>query len=209
VLQPGSLLSRSLALVLMLGATLALYEFALLPLIAAHSRARTTIEQTKALLQRYHALAEERAWLADQVSASDRIIADSDSYLTGPNDILAAAALQERSESVIERARGELRSIHVLPAQAVKTAVPVRLIALKIQFIIDSNGLRDVLYELETGNPYLFILELRIQRHDRPNTEPRLDVSLTVEGYTNGSNRANASPTSRSYTPPVPQILNS
>ena len=110
MLRSGSLLSRSLALVLMLGATLTLYEFALLPLIAAHSQARTTIEQTKALLQRYQALAEQRTRLSDQVSAYERVVADADSYVPGGNDVVAAAALQDRVKSVIERAHGELRS---------------------------------------------------------------------------------------------------
>lgn len=186
MLRRGSLLSRSLALVLMLGATLGLYEFALLPLLTAHWQARTTIEQTQALLQRYHALAAKRTHLAKQVSAYERVAADANGYLTERNDVLAAAALQERVGSVIERAHGELRSTQVLPAQAVKTGVPVRLIALKIRFVVDINGLRDVLYELETGGPYLFIEELNIQRHDPANSELALDVSFTIVGYANG-----------------------
>lgn len=198
MLRPGSLLSRGLALVLMLGAALGLYEFALLPLITAHARAGTTTEQRKALLQRYHALAEQRARLAEQVSAYERVVADGDSYLTGRNDVLAAAALHERVGSVIERAHGELRSTQVLPAQAAKTGVPVRLIALKIRFVIDINGLRDVLYELETGDPDLFIEELSIQRHEASNPESPLDVSLTIGGYTNRASPADTLPISRS-----------
>ena len=199
-MQPGSLLSRSLALALMLGAALTLYEFALLPLLAAHSRARTTIEQTTALLQRYHALVEQRARLADQVSAYERIVADADSYLPGGNDVVAAAALQERVKSAIESAHGELRSTQVLPPQTVETDASVRLIVLKFHFIIDINGLRDVLYALETGNPYLFIEELGIQRHDATNSDSALDVSITVEGYANAVIRADTLPNSRSAT---------
>ena len=40
MIRPGSILSRGLALVLMLGAVLTFYDFALLPLLAAHSWAR-------------------------------------------------------------------------------------------------------------------------------------------------------------------------
>ena len=137
MLRPGSLLNRGLALVVTLGATLGLYEFAVLPLITAHAGARATIDQATALLQRYHALGEQRARLADQVSENERFVADSGSYLAGRSDVLAAAALYERVGSVLERADGELRSTQVLPAQAAKTGVPLRLTALKIRFIID------------------------------------------------------------------------
>jgi hypothetical protein len=186
MLRSGSLLSRSLALVLMLGATVTLYEFALMPVIGAHSRARAKIEQTNALLQRYHALAEQRTRLADQISAYERIVADTDAYLPGRNDIEAAAALQEWVKSAIEGAHGELRSTQVLPAQAVETKAPLRLIALRIEFKIDINGLQNVLYALETSDPYLFIEKLGIQRHDAPDPGSALDVSLTIEGYANG-----------------------
>ena len=184
MLRPGSLLSRGLALVVTLGATLGLYEFAVLPLITAHAGTRATIDQATALLQRYHALGEQRARLADQVSENERFVADSGSYLAGRSDVLAAAALYERVGSVLERADGELRSTQVLPAQAAKTGVPLRLTALKIRFIIDIDGLRDALYELETGKPYLFIEELSIQRPDTSNPVSALDVSLTIGGYT-------------------------
>ena len=185
MLRPGSLLSRTLALVLMLGAVLTLYDFALQPLLAAHSRTRTTIEQTTALLQRYQSLAGQRTRLADQVNGYERIVAGASSFLPGGDDVVAAAALQERAKSVIERAHGELRSTQVLPAQTVETGAPMRLIALKIQFMIDIDGLRDVLYELETSDPFLFVEELVIQRHDAPDSHSPLQVSIAIEGYIN------------------------
>jgi general secretion pathway protein M len=200
MLRSGSLLSRSLALVLMLGAAFTIYNFALLPLLAAHRGARTTIEQTTALLRRYQALAEQRTRLADQVSDYARIVAEANSFLPGQNDVIAAAALQERAKSVIERAHGELRSTQLLPAHTVETAPPVRLIALKIHFIIDINYLRAVLYALETGNPYLFIDELRIQQHEAPDSDSALDVTITIEGYTSGGARTDTLPHSRSAT---------
>jgi hypothetical protein len=65
----------------------------------------------------------------------------------------------------------------------------VRRAALRIQLAIAIEGLQSVLYELETGQPYLFVNELTVrQRRTRrranvPEEEPVLDVSFEVFGY--------------------------
>lgn len=189
MLRPGSLLSRSLAVALLLAALLGAYQLIFMPVLAAWQQTESTIGQAQALLQRYRALAEQRAQLAERVSAQEEAAETVSGYLTGPSDALAAAALQDRVKSVIERAEGELRSTQILPAQAVEIGVPARRTALRIQFGISVEGLQEVLYELETGEPYLFIDDLNIRerrvrrRRNAPETDPVLDVSVEISGY--------------------------
>jgi general secretion pathway protein M len=203
MLRPGSLLSRSLALALLLAALFGAYQLILLPVIAAWREAESTIEQAQTLLQRYRALAEQRVQLAERVSAQEDLAASASGYLSGPSDALAAAALQDRVKSVIEGAEGELRSTQILPAKALESGVPVRRTALRIQFAVSVEGLQEVLYELETGEPYLFIDDLNIReqrvrrRRNAPDPEPMLDVSIEVSGYV----RAEATPSTAQAGP--------
>ena len=189
MLRPGSLLSRSLALALLLAALLGAYQLVLLPVLAAWRQTESEIEQAQTLLARYRALAEQRAQLAERVRAQEEAAETVAGYLTGPSDALAAAALQDRVKSVIERAEGELRSTQILPAQAVETGVSARRTAVRIQFGVSVEGLQEVLYELETGEPYLFVDDLSIRerrvrrRRNAPETEAVLDVSVEISGY--------------------------
>jgi general secretion pathway protein M len=171
---------------LLIAALLGAYQLVLLPLIIGHRQIESTIVHTQELLQRYRALAEGRTQLAEQVSAQKEALKATAGYLTGPSHALAAAALQDRAKSVIERAQGELRSTQILPAQALETGIPMRRTALRIKFAVDIEGLQKVLYGLETGDPYVFVEELDIQQRQLGNVpEPTLDVTIGIAGYTN------------------------
>ena len=71
--------------------------------------------------------------------------------------------------------------------------MPVRRATLRIQFGIDIKGLQKVLYQLETGQPYLFVDQLtvrqqRVRRRSKElEQEPVLDVSFEVFGYVRGA----------------------
>src|SRR5688572_19195730 len=110
MLQPGSLLSRTLAVVLLGIALLGAYRLVIAPLVTAYRDGQSRIEQAKELLQRYEALAEQRSLLADRLAEEQERAASAAGYLTGPSDALAAAELQDRVKSVVEGASGELRS---------------------------------------------------------------------------------------------------
>lgn len=190
MLQPGSLVSRTLAVVLLGAALLAAYRLVLAPLLAAYQEGERGIEQSTALLQRYRVLAGQREWLAGQLAEQQERAATATGYLQGPSDALAAAQLQDRVKSVVEAAGGELRSTQILPAKPAEGGVGVRRTTLRIQFVVTIEGLATTLYELETGQPYLLIDDVslreqrvRRRRRNEPETEPRLDVSLELFGY--------------------------
>jgi general secretion pathway protein M len=189
MLRRGSLASRGLALALLAGLLLAGYTFVVAPVLAAYRDTGEAIQEAQDLLQRYRALAGERTQLIEELAALEERAAQAGGYLEGSTDALAAVELQDRVRRIIEGAGGQLQSTQILPASAIDATAPVRRAALRIQLEIAINGLQSVLYELETGQPYLFVNELTVRqrrtrrRANTPEEEPVLDVSFEVFGY--------------------------
>ncbi|MGH6942671.1 MAG: type II secretion system protein GspM [Geminicoccaceae bacterium] len=189
MLQPGSLLSRTLAVVLLGAALLGAYGLIVAPVLAAYEDAEQRIEQARALLARYVALAEQRPALAERLAEQQERAASAPGYLQGPSDALAAAQLQDRVKSVVEAAGGKLRSTQILPAKPADADPAIRRTALRVQFVVTIEGLTKTLYALETGQPYLLTDELTVheqrvrRRRNAPDLQPTLDVSLEVFGY--------------------------
>ena len=86
-----------------------------------------------------------------------------------------------------------MRSTQILPAKAIEGDAGIRRAALRVQFAVTIAGLQETLYELESGQPYLFVdqLTVRQQRMRRRSAEaeqePVLDVSFEVFGYVRGA----------------------
>jgi general secretion pathway protein M len=189
MLQLGSVLSRTLAVVLLGIALLGAYQLIVAPLMSAYRDGETSIEQSKGLLQRYEALAEQRSLLADRLAEQQELAASAAGYLQGPSDALAAAQLQDRVKSVVEAAGGELRSTQIVPAEQLAGDLGFRRATLRVHFVVTIEALETTLYKLETGQPYLIIDNVTVRpervrrRRNDPEREPVLDVSLELFGY--------------------------
>ena len=85
---------------------------------------------------------------------------------------LAAAALQDRLKAAVEAVDGELESTQVLPTGE---RGPFRSLTLNARWSVDTAGLRDLLYTLETSSPRLQIEKLTVTGAGRA-TRDRLDV---------------------------------
>jgi general secretion pathway protein M len=190
MLQPGSLLSRLLALGLLAVALIASYLLVVVPLLATYEDNAAAIERAETLLQRQQALAALQPQLVARLE-EERAQADAVAgYLEGPSDALAAAQLQDRVKEVVETAGGELRSTRILPAESIESSPGTRRTALRVQMIVSIESLAEILYELEAGQPYVLIDELsvRSQRERRRSRrqddgDPKLDVSLELSGF--------------------------
>jgi general secretion pathway protein M len=191
MLQPGSLLSRVLALGLLAAAMLGGYVLVAVPLLGTYQNNAAAIEQAENQLQRQQALAAQQPQLIERLE-EEREQADAVAgYLQGPSDALAAAQLQDRVKAVVEASGGELRSTRILPAEDVEASPGTRRTALRVQMIVSIEGLAEILYDLEAGQPYVLIDELsvRSQRERRrrdqrgDDGDPALDVSLELSGF--------------------------
>jgi general secretion pathway protein M len=189
MLRPGSLLSRVLALTLLCTALGGAYVLVLAPVVELYRTTDDAIEIAEILLQRHRALAAQRSELSARLNEEKERAATIAGYLEGPSDALAAAQLQDRVKGVVEAAGGELRSTQILPAQAVDVSPGTRRATLLVQMVVAIDGLAEILYDLESDQPYILIDELavrsqRVRRGDRgPDAAPLLDVSLHLSGF--------------------------
>ena len=106
-------------------------------------------------------------------------------FLAAASASLARAELQERAAHFVEAADGHLEEAQFTdsPEQEVGGAV-----AIQISFTIDNNGLRDMLYAVETAMPLLNVTELQVkpvnaQTAPTAGRPQLLHVDLTCEGY--------------------------
>lgn len=193
MLRRGSLPSRMLAVGLLGGVLLAGYGLVLVPVIVAYREVGQEIDESQLLLGRYRSLASQQPELSARLTDLEQQAAQAGGYLKGPSDALAAAELQDHARAVIEGAGGSLRSTQILPVSAADAKVPVRRATLRIQLEIDIKGLQKLLYQLETGQPYLFVDQLTVRqqrirrRSNEPEQEPALDVTFEVFGYVRGT----------------------
>lgn len=188
-MRRGSLVSRMLALALLAALVFGAVRLIALPLAEAYQQAAQSIAQSQTLLQRYQALAAERPQLEERVAAQREATVTSAVYLEGESDALAGAALQDQVRTIIARAGGELNSTQILPVAPAGPDDSVRRASLKLQLTVDIEGLQQLLYELETAEPYLFVDDLivrerRLRRlRDGAGEELMLDVSFEISGY--------------------------
>ena len=188
-MRRGSLVSRMLALALLVALVFGAVRLIALPVADAYQQAAQSIAQSQTLLQRYQALAAERPQLEEQVAAQREATVTSAAYLEGESDALAGAALQDQVRTIIARAGGELNSTQILPVAPAGPDNSVRRASLKLQLTVDIEGLQQLLYELETAEPYLFVDDLIIRERrlrrlrDGAGEELMLDVSFEISGY--------------------------
>ena len=190
MLRPGSPVSRLLALALLAAVPVLAYLLVVEPVIAAYRDAGAAIAQGQRLLQSYRERAEQRPQLAQLLAEEEERAADVTGYLAAVDDALAAVELQDRMKAVVESAGGQLRSAQSLEVEPVDAVPGVRRAALKVRFTADIESLATILYELETGSPYLFVDALSIReprrqrrRRDEPEAAPQLDVVVELYGY--------------------------
>ena len=106
-------------------------------------------------------------------------------FLTAASASLARAELEERATRFVETAGGHLEEAQFTdsPEQEVGGTV-----AMQLSFTIDNNGLRDLLYAVETATPLLNVSELQVRPVDAQTAAATgraqlLHVDLTCEGY--------------------------
>ena len=189
MLQPASLLSRTLAVALLALVLVVCYRLVITPVWNAYRDTGEGIERAETLLQRQRALAAQRPLLIARLQEEKEQAAAIAGYLQGPSDALAAAQLQDRVKEVVEGAGGDLRSTRILPAEVVESSPDARRTALRVQMIVLIDGLAEILYELEAGQPYVLIDELSVRnqrerrRRGEREDEPMLEVSLELSGF--------------------------
>lgn len=179
--------SRLAALTLSVGVLLAVYVFAVAPIIAGYAEIDAAVSQAEELLERYRRVAAARPALEARLNELEARQSEIGTYLSGDTDALAGAELQELVNATVEKAGGRLRSVQILP---VKSDAGFRRIGVRVQMTATVSEIQSLLYELEAGRTFLFVDNLEIsnrrarRRRNQPvETDPILLVRLDLSGY--------------------------
>lgn len=177
--RPDRILALALLAVVLAGG----YLLAVRPLVGAYLTNRHAIAESRDLLARLSAIAAHgAAWRRQVEELRGRRVVET-AYLQGTSETLAAAALQNRLKSAIQKHGGELQSVQALPATETDG---FRRVVVRAQMTADVPALQKILYDLEAGLPFMFVdnLDVRVRhaRRDTERAEP-LEVGLEVYGY--------------------------
>ncbi|HUB96168.1 MAG TPA: type II secretion system protein GspM [Stellaceae bacterium] len=178
-------LNRAMAILLLAGAIALPVVAVMVPLGADYAATRARIAQTSLALGRYRQAAERLPQQRTALTALEQREDHADGFLAGGNETLIGAELQNRIKTVVEAARGELRSTQVLPP---RDEDGFRQIAVRAEMTGDLASVQAILYRLETASPTLFLdnIDLRVHptdHRDGSDDVPPLDANFTVYGY--------------------------
>ena len=187
-MRVGSFASRFVAFALLLVAILAAFQLIIAPVLTDHRDLGLKIELSQELLYRYRELSARRAQLEARHEAVEKRATETVAYFRASSDTIGGAGLQIHVQNIVERAGGEVQSSEILPVESMKLKV-VRRVALKVKLLIDIARLQDIIYDLESAQPFVFIMELSVygmaesrQTSDAGN-KPMLEVTLQVYGF--------------------------
>ena len=189
MLRPGTPVSRLAALVILVGGICVPYFLIAAPLMAEHKQLRAQIEDAWHLIQRYEARRDDIGALK---SALARLRADrtaAATFIRAKNPSLAAANIQGRLSRLVAAHKGKMTSAQPVPTGKKET---FQRVSVRARMSLSTDGLRRVLYRLESGKPYLFLDNVIIRRNararrprpNRKNSIPDvLDVRFDVHGF--------------------------
>lgn len=183
-------ISRALALAILATLVWGAYAFAIEPLIARHQLYEDSIARSQELVQRYRRIGGGLAALESQLAEARQRLSPEGLYLEAASDALVAAQLQNRVKAIIEDGGGNLTSTETVPA---RDEGDFRRIGIRLKLTTTIEALQEVLHELESARPYLFIDEVdlrtratRRRKQKSSQGESTLTVSFELFGYTRG-----------------------
>lgn len=169
------LLSRLSAL----GLTLAVPALLILGVILPGWGHHTALSDEARRLNERIDLLTERA--REQGRFSPTVVTDTATLRTA-SEASAAARLQDRLDIAAARAGGEIRSVRVEPTVPLPDLDVARKVPITLELLIDTRGLQELLHDLETAAPYLFIerLSVRSRRTGGADDAALLDATFRV-----------------------------
>jgi general secretion pathway protein M len=186
------LVSRVLALAILLLLVGGIYALVVDPLIGEYEVNRDAVAQLSSALGRYRAaerqLPERQATLASLKKADS----GGEGFLPDGNDNLVAAGVQTRVKSITETAHGALKSTQILPAL---DEGKLHRIAIRAQMTVTLEAAQKVFYGIESSTPYLFLDNIAMNARNSPRLRaevednPLIDVQFDVFGFTHGSTK--------------------
>ena len=186
MIRPLALLSRLLAIALLVLLVAGAYLMGINPLVASYRANEVAIAEAQALLGRFGSMATGQHDLEQRVEELTELHASEPYYLTRETDALAAVELQNRVSEAINKNGGTIRSIQPLPSEKEDE---FQRVTLRVQLTTTIESLFHIIHELETTQPFLFLDNVDIKgrppriAEDGQAGELPLTVTLDLYGY--------------------------
>ncbi len=183
-----AILNRSLAVILLLIVLLLAWYAVGEPLRADYVRDRRSIDSQRDSLARFEAIAARLDEYQERLRRQRQKPDFNRAVLRADTETLAAADLQQRVKSVVERQGGALVSTQVL--ETIPEA-PFTRIRINVRMLLSVPELQQVLHEIEAQPPYLTVRQLLVTnrqwrgRNQRRKNQLRegLDIRMGIVGY--------------------------
>ncbi|MDF9392814.1 MULTISPECIES: type II secretion system protein GspM [Methylococcus] len=180
--------SRAAALGLLALAVLVLYGLIMAPLRALSSGYDESIESLLFRMKRFQTVAAQKLYWEGRLQEIRNEGEQAKNLFSQATPALAAADLQSRIKDTVTSAGGELISTQVIPE---RKEDQFTRIAVKVRLNGSTEVLRQVLYEIESEQPVLFVenLNLRpIRVPPRPGqkqtaAQDKLSIDFDAVGY--------------------------
>ncbi|MDJ0951183.1 MAG: type II secretion system protein GspM [Alphaproteobacteria bacterium] len=157
-LSPG--VQRFLAVAILMLVALGAWRLIASPIMAAHRNYDDSIAQSQELLSKYLRIAQSRSELERVLKRVQVRKSAVGRFLEGDEPDLVAAKLQSRIKRIVGRHDGRLKSTRFLRP---RDEAEFRQVVVSANMSASADALLNVLYELETANPYLFVDRLHIR----------------------------------------------
>lgn len=191
MLKPGSFASKIAALAILAVIVALPYVLIVAPIMAEKEIYRVSIAQSKELIDRYRDRLVDTNALRAKLREREGEKTLSGAFLKTGSSSLAAAELQGRVGRLVKSTNGRLTSTQSVPSTGKEA---FQRVTVRADVKVSTSALRDVLYQLESGTPYLMVDNLVIRSGRRATQRVRrrrvvqpvidqLDMRFDVYGY--------------------------
>ena len=199
-LLPDKEQQKPLAWLLLLVAVIVFYYVFIHWAVIRHLEINDQAQQRHDQEVRFRQLIAQRDQLQEQLREVRQSQSESDLFLAETNANLASSELTTRLKDIINN-QGREETCQVLSNQNMNNRDEERFerVTIKVRMRCEVEDLSEVLYELESGAPYLFVDNLTIfrqvtrRRVGRELVEEKmLDVRFDLSGYMRGETKVQA-----------------
>ncbi|MEE8123115.1 MAG: type II secretion system protein GspM [Alphaproteobacteria bacterium] len=180
------LVSRSLAVAILVAALAALWVLLVAPVTEKFEGYGRSISHSRELLVRHLQIAAQRARLETELEELRRAQSSTGRFLEGGGIELVAAEAQNKVKNLIDANGATLKSTQILPAQEKDN---FRKLTIRVTMSADTEALQRIFHALETANPYLFLDNIDIRarrrraRRGRSVSQGELQIRFDLYGY--------------------------
>lgn len=185
----NSILSRSLAVTILLVLVLAVLSVGVAPLVSRYNDDLELVRTSARQIAQFEALIHNGPDVDRQLREMRGAAGQAVQLLEGDSNAIIGAALQDRVRKAISEASGGQRSAQMLPPQEIAEQVQT---GVKVVATVRASKLVDLLNNLETGSPTILLDNISIRTNVRSsrlgNTssepeDPELTLGFTAYGF--------------------------